>query len=113
MSPRNMAGGATRLADTTAAQAGHQPNVTQPQRSQTGPGQNSDHDRHRDAQDSALQAGKDAGEAGNTGDAGEAPGLFEKHKWLVPATVVFSIIAAFALMMILNWAAGGGAPFSR
>jgi hypothetical protein len=107
MSPRNPAGGATRVADTstTAAQAGHQPNVAQPQSSY--PEQNGDHDRHRDGQDSGLE------HAQNTSDAGEKVGVFEKHKWLVPVTVVVAIIAAFAMMMILNWAAGGGAPFSH
>ena len=49
----------------------------------------------------------------NESEAGEKLGLFQKHAWMVPATVIVSIIVAFALMMILNWAAGGGAPFSR
>lgn len=49
----------------------------------------------------------------NESEAGEKLGLFQKHAWMVPATVVVSIIVAFGLMMLLNWAAGGGAPFTR
>ena len=110
MSPRNPAGGATRVADSTAASSGHAPNVTQPQtqaQSDLHHGHNMDHQRHQTSQSSAIEG------AQNRSDAGEKVGVFESHHWLVPATVVFAIIAAFALMMILNWAAGGGAPFTH
>ena len=57
--------------------------------------------------------GGDAGHQGDQKEGGEPVGFFLKNPAIVPATVVVSIILAFGLMMLLNWLAGGGAPFTR
>lgn len=48
-----------------------------------------------------------------SGDAGEKVGVFESHRWLVPVTVVLSIVLAFVAMIVLTWIAGGSTPFSN
>jgi hypothetical protein len=52
------------------------------------------------------------GEA-HRGDAGEQAGMFETHPWLIPVTVVVSIVVAFAAMLLLTWAAGGETLFAE
>lgn len=53
----------------------------------------------------------DEGRDPRPGDAGEKAGVFEEHRWLIPVTVIASIVAAFLAMVLLTWAAGGGTPF--
>ena len=48
--------------------------------------------------------------AGQQPDA-ERPGMFDQHAWLVPACAIACVIALFAAMILLTWAAGGGTPF--
>jgi hypothetical protein len=51
------------------------------------------------------------GDDAQRGDAGEKAGLFQNHGWLIPATVIGAIIAAFVAMIVLTWVAGGSTPF--
>ena len=47
------------------------------------------------------------------GDAGEKVGVFQSHPWLIPVTVVVSIVLAFVAMVLLTSAAGGSTPFGN
>jgi hypothetical protein len=44
-------------------------------------------------------------------DAGGKAGVFESHRWLIPASGIASIVAAFVMMILLTWFAGGNTPF--
>ncbi|MGY1839029.1 MULTISPECIES: hypothetical protein [unclassified Modestobacter] len=57
--------------------------------------------------DPADVSGEDAGES----NAPEVRGLFQRHSWLIPATTVLAIIAAFTLMIVLTAMAGGMSSF--
>jgi hypothetical protein len=46
-------------------------------------------------------------------DGGERLGFLEQYRWLIPAMGVACIIAVFAAMILLTWAAGGVTPFNR
>jgi hypothetical protein len=48
---------------------------------------------------------------GDGGSAGEQAGVYQSHPWLVPVTVIGSIIGAFVAMVLLTLAAGGGTLF--
>ncbi|MQA32283.1 hypothetical protein [Modestobacter roseus] len=50
-------------------------------------------------------------EAGES-NAPRTRGLFQRHSWLVPVTVVVAIFAAFGLMIALTLLAGGSTPFT-
>ncbi|MEV1283246.1 hypothetical protein [Modestobacter sp. NPDC049651] len=103
MSPRTRAGGVAGTRTTAAT--GHEPNVTASQ-PPLHYGHNMDHQRHQASQTSAIEGIRDEA------DAGEKVGVFERHHWLVPATVVAAIVGAFLLMFILTWVAGGEMPFT-
>jgi len=45
------------------------------------------------------------------GDAGEKVGAFQSYPWLIPITVVLSIVLTFVAMIVLTWIAGGNTPF--
>ena len=43
--------------------------------------------------------------------AGEQLGLYERHRWLIPATVVAAVFAAFVMMIVITAMAGGDTAF--
>ena len=59
-----------------------------------------------------MSSDQPGGEA-HRGDAGEKVGAFQSHPWLVPFTVVLSIVLAFVAMIVLTWIAGGNTPFGN
>jgi len=67
--------------------------------------------QHQPAQ--GDQRGGDLEHRQDENEGGEPVGFFQRSPVIIPATVVISIIVAFGLMMLLNWLAGGGAPFTR
>lgn len=61
--------------------------------------------QHRDERTAGLARAQDDSEAG------EKVGLYARHGWLVPATVVAAVIGSFVLMFLVTWLAGGTLPF--